>query len=281
MATAAWGAEVIVVGSEILEGRLREANLVVIAEAMRAAGVAVDRAVILPDDEPAITAAVRAALEAPRPRLVVIAGGTGGTWDDVTYAAVAAALGRRRSPVASIAERLAAIIAWTRATGYDLEQEAVDSMMNIALVPDGALTEVVDDWLVAVTLQVDGGVSSPHGASIVLPGPPEHCARLVDEVLTGRILAGHESSDITVEVEHHYPETLLTGAVLRVRSAHPHVTIGSYPGDTTVLRIVGPPAEARVAAAEIQAAITVLDSHPAAARLRSAWGTQQNWTTPR
>jgi nicotinamide-nucleotide amidase len=271
-------ANMVVVGSEILEGRVHEANVPVVSGALRDAGVSLDGVRIEHDDRAAIVAALSAALAAPRARLVIVTGGTGGTWDDVTYAAVAEVTGRERTRSPDIMAALNEVVAWTTGAGYDLPQPALDSLLRIALVPEGAQVVVRDRWLVSVQVDVDGGIDAEGGASIlVLPGPPGHCRRLVDEVLVGQLLNGRKSTDATVEITHAYPETLLTGSVLQVMKDFPTVRIGSYPGKPMILRVSGSSDEVDRAATAIRSAIDDLDAHPAAARLRRGWEATARW----
>ena len=85
-------AAVLVIGNEILSGKVREANALAVAVALRPLGIALRRVVVIPDDVDAIAAEVNA-LRATHD-FVFTSGGVGPTHDDVTVAGIARGLGR-------------------------------------------------------------------------------------------------------------------------------------------------------------------------------------------
>lgn len=86
-------AGVVVVGNEILSGKVVDTNSAFMARELRRLGVALRGVVVVPDDVEEIAAAVSAYHR--RFDLVFTSGGVGPTHDDVTIAGVARALGRR------------------------------------------------------------------------------------------------------------------------------------------------------------------------------------------
>jgi FAD synthetase len=84
-------AAIIVIGDEVLSGKVEEQNARFLVKELRALGVAVRRIEVVPDVCDEITAAVRAA--SARYDIVFTSGGIGPTHDDVTIVAVAAAFG--------------------------------------------------------------------------------------------------------------------------------------------------------------------------------------------
>jgi len=85
-------AAILVIGDEVLSGRIVESNAVHLSRRLSELGVAVRRIVVLPDEVSAIAAEVATASEAFTH--VITTGGVGPTHDDVTMAGVAAGLGR-------------------------------------------------------------------------------------------------------------------------------------------------------------------------------------------
>ena len=83
--------ELVCVGTELLDGK-PEAHLAAVALRLRAAGLRLARQTVLPDAPSALEEGVRAALG--RCDAVLVCGGLGPTFDDLTREAVAAALGR-------------------------------------------------------------------------------------------------------------------------------------------------------------------------------------------
>jgi nicotinamide-nucleotide amidase len=86
-------AEIIAVGSELLTHERVDTNSLFITEQLNVLGIEVRRKVVVGDDRPRLTEAIRDALS--RAEIVVLSGGLGPTEDDLTRDAVANALGRK------------------------------------------------------------------------------------------------------------------------------------------------------------------------------------------
>src|SRR5208282_1046291 len=82
----------VVVGNEILSGKIQDSNAYFTARELRAAGVALERIAVVPDELDAIAAEVREC--AARFDFVLTSGGVGPTHDDLTMEGVARAFGR-------------------------------------------------------------------------------------------------------------------------------------------------------------------------------------------
>jgi FAD synthetase len=85
-------AGILIIGNEVLSGKVVDQNSPYLVRELRALGVEVKRITTIPDDVPVIAQEVRAFAE--RYDLVFTTGGIGPTHDDVTIPAVAAAFGR-------------------------------------------------------------------------------------------------------------------------------------------------------------------------------------------
>jgi nicotinamide-nucleotide amidase len=84
-------AVIVAVGSELTQGETHDTNSGDLARQLSRLGVVVDRLMALPDDQPALEAALVEALA--RADLVLTTGGLGPTPDDLTREAIAAVLG--------------------------------------------------------------------------------------------------------------------------------------------------------------------------------------------
>src|SRR5262245_43845403 len=82
-------AAALLIGNELLSGKIHEANLVELARTLRAVGVNLRRVVMVPDDLDVIAAEVRALHAAYD--VVFTSGGVGPTHDDITIEAIAKA----------------------------------------------------------------------------------------------------------------------------------------------------------------------------------------------
>lgn len=86
-------AGILIIGNEVLSGKVVDQNSPYLVRELRTLGVEVQRITTIPDEEPVIAEEVRVFAE--RYDLVFTTGGIGPTHDDVTIAAIAAAFGRK------------------------------------------------------------------------------------------------------------------------------------------------------------------------------------------
>jgi molybdenum cofactor synthesis domain-containing protein len=152
-------AGIILVGNEILSGKIVDANASYLCKELRALGVEVRRVTVIPDEVDLIAAEV--ARFAADYDVVFTSGGVGPTHDDVTIEGVARAAG-----VAVI--RHPALVALLQ--GY-YQGKATDAHLKMAEVPEGA------------ELLVDESVRFPTILMrnvYVLPGVPEIFRRKFD-----------------------------------------------------------------------------------------------------
>jgi molybdenum cofactor synthesis domain-containing protein len=82
-------AAIIIIGNEVLSGKVKEANAVFLIRRFRELGVRLGRVEIVPDEVAEIGRAVRSASEAYD--IVITTGGVGPTHDDITMASIAEA----------------------------------------------------------------------------------------------------------------------------------------------------------------------------------------------
>jgi molybdenum cofactor synthesis domain-containing protein len=145
-------AGILVIGNEILSGKVVDTNSPYLCRELRALGVDVERIITIPDDVEVIAEHVKAMSQAYD--YVFTSGGIGPTHDDMTIDGVAAAFGRPVEHSDSIAGRIA------RATG----KEPTESQLRMAQVPMGAtLLDAGDLWFPLVILE----------NVYILPGIPE------------------------------------------------------------------------------------------------------------
>lgn len=143
---AVFSASVVVVGDEVLHGFVTEGNAAALAPRLRGVGVDLRRIVVVPDDVDAIADEIRPLLSA-RPSLILTTGGVGGTWDDLTYEAVARAAGRGLEISPLLEKPLRRVLDWYRDIGFVLDEHAVAAMMRIATIPEQAQVFKLGPWL--------------------------------------------------------------------------------------------------------------------------------------
>jgi FAD synthetase len=86
-------AAIIVIGNEILSGKVVDTNAAFLCHELRALGVSLQRILVIPDDTEVIAKTVRE--YEPAFDIIFTSGGVGPTHDDVTIAGVAAGIGVR------------------------------------------------------------------------------------------------------------------------------------------------------------------------------------------
>jgi len=135
-------AGVLVIGNEILSGKVVDVNSPYLCRELRALGVDVRRVLTIPDEIDLIAQEVRAMSEAFD--WVFTSGGIGPTHDDLTIDGIAAAFGRKLEHSESIAGRI------ERATG----KAPNASQLKMAQVPAGAtLIDSGDLWFPLVVVE--------------------------------------------------------------------------------------------------------------------------------
>jgi molybdenum cofactor synthesis domain-containing protein len=198
-------AAALVVGSEILSGKVADANVFELAKLLRTIGVRLERVVMVADELELLAEEVRAL--SARFDVVFTSGGVGPTHDDVTIAAVARAFGLKMVESPELAALLRGVYG----------ERITDAHLLMARVPEGSLLcgapEV--EWPTPVTHNV-----------WMLPGIPD-LFRL--KLLTVRSwLRGPTpfvSRSLFLQLEEPILKPLLDAVVAR----HPTVEIGSYP----------------------------------------------------
>lgn len=161
-------AAVLVTGTEVLTGRVPDANGPWVAERLRELGVDIGAVVVVGDRPEDLVSALRFLRSGHD--LVVTTGGLGPTADDLTVEVVAGVLGRPTTVDEALAERIAAVVARVSAArGWGGESAAmVAGTRKQAAVPAGA--HVLEPVGTAPGLVVPG---DDGGAPVlVLPGPP-------------------------------------------------------------------------------------------------------------
>ena len=145
-------AGILIIGNEILSGKVTDTNSPYLCRELRALGVDVGRILTIPDEVGLIADEVRSMSDAYDH--VFTSGGIGPTHDDLTMEAVALAFGRKITKSETIANRL------ERAAG----SKPNESALKMAMIPEDAqLVDAGDLWFPVVI------VGNVH----VFPGIPE------------------------------------------------------------------------------------------------------------
>lgn len=196
-------AAALVIGDEILNGRIADENGPRLVRRLRELGIDLCRLVYLPDDVEAIAEEI--ARTRPRVDHLFTSGGVGPTHDDRTFEGIARGLGvplEFRRELAEVLERRIGPL-----------NESVTRMVRI---PRGA--EFWWDGEIAYPVIVWGNIR-------ILPGVPSIFRRKLDAV--SHRLAGRPA--LTEQRMVAARETRIAHLLQAVDEDHPAVTVGSYP----------------------------------------------------
>jgi molybdenum cofactor synthesis domain-containing protein len=197
-------AAMIVIGNEILSGKVADSNAVFLARELRGLGVSLERILVIPDDLEAIADAVRE--YQPKYDVVFTSGGVGPTHDDVTVSGIARGLGR---PVVSHPEIESTI---RRLVGDSINA----AHLKMAEVPEGANVIFQQDQKFPI-VQVDN--------IFVLPGIPEIFREKLQAL---RPLLAVDPYFLRIVFLNAY-ESSIAGFLDETLAAFPQLQLGSYP----------------------------------------------------
>ncbi len=197
-------AGILIIGNEILSGKVVDTNSPYLCRELRGLGVDVERVLVIPDEIDIIADEVRAM--STRYDYVLTSGGVGPTHDDLTMDGIAQAFGVKLEHSESISQRI------ERAQG----KPANASQLKMAQIPEGAkLIDSGDLWFPLVVLD------NVH----IFPGIPELLRKKFESVrhqlqgvpfLLKKVFVRRRESDIAADLN----ELLLE---------FPELILGSYP----------------------------------------------------
>jgi molybdenum cofactor synthesis domain-containing protein len=203
-------AAALVIGDEILSGKVEEANVVVLARALRELGVELRRVVVVKDDIDTIAREVREL--AGSHDFLFTSGGVGPTHDDVTIEAVAKAFGVGVVSSPEMEQMLR----------DHYRERTTEGHLRMALMPDGAALET--------TQTVRWPTTRLHNVW-VMPGIPE-VFRMKMQVVVEKIaarLGAAAQAFVSRAVYTKMDEGDLKPLLDAIVAAFPDVAVGSYP----------------------------------------------------
>ena len=202
-------AAALVIGNEILSGKVEEANVAVLARALRGVGVSLDRVVVVPDDVATIVREMRE-LSASHDFLFT-SGGVGPTHDDVTIEAAAEAFGVRVVSSPEMEQMLRA----------HYRERCTEGHLRMALVPEGAALEVTRE-ITWPTIRVRN--------TWLLPGIPEVFRMKLPVVVAWLAEQVRGASAFVSRAAYvRLDEGVIKPMLDRVVAEYADVSVGSYP----------------------------------------------------
>lgn len=198
-------AAALIIGNEILSGKVHEQNVIVLARALRVLGISLQRVVVIADDIDTIAREVHRLAESHD--VLFTSGGVGPTHDDLTIQAVAQAFDTEVEIAPGIEQMLREHFGAAVTQGHLL----------MARVPKGCEL-VVSETIRWPTVKLRN--------VWVLPGVPE-VFRMKLEVVTRHLTAGRPF--VSRAVYTNLDEAILVPLLDRVVQGFPQVEVGSYP----------------------------------------------------
>jgi molybdenum cofactor synthesis domain-containing protein len=198
-------AAVLLIGNELLTGKVQDENLFVLAKTLGQLGIRLRRVVTIPDEIDTIAAEVKSLSE--RHTVVFTSGGVGPTHDDLTVDGVARAFGVAVVESAPMAAMLRA----------HYRERCNAAHLRMALIPEGA--ELTSNSEVAWPTIVMRNVW-------LLPGIPEVFRMKLSHV---RERLGGGRPFVSRAVYTKLDEGELKPLLDAVVATHPEVEVGSYP----------------------------------------------------
>ena len=202
-----WTAALLIIGDEILSGRVQDRNVAPIATWLNLQGIRLAEVRVVPDNHERIAAAVNA-LRAGHDYLFTT-GGIGPTHDDITVDAIAAALD---VPVVVHPRARAALEAH-----YATRGGVTEARLRMARVPQGA--DLIEN-------PASGAPGIRVGNIFILAGIPQ-VATMMLEALSGKLEGGRPLLSRTIGC--WVPESEVAELLGATERAHPGCQIGSYP----------------------------------------------------
>ncbi len=200
----------ITVGDELLAGDTTDTNATWLAAMLNERGATVNRILSLPDDRNTITERVSAYSD--QFDAVIVTGGIGGTPDDITMEAVAAAFDRGLAPteltLSDVTETIAAFAERRPELDIDIDAEAE------AAIPEGSRPLLNEQGLAPGCVLEN---------VYVLPGIPEELEAMFEQV-AGEF-SGERRSQFLYTTE---PESNIVGTLEETMERF-DVTVGCYP----------------------------------------------------
>jgi len=212
-------AAVLLIGNELLSGKVRDENGYFLAKTLRRRGIRLVESCTVPDEMEAIGRALLRLVASVE--FVFTSGGVGPTHDDVTLTAIAHATER---PLRRSSEMEAIVRAHFGAS-------ITPAALHMADVPEGTSLRALPGWpVLRLDLPVSGPPRLAHDARVyILPGLPDLLRAKVDalEALPDELPSSAGWSHVVLHTRQD--EAHITANLNLIVAAFPHVEIGSYP----------------------------------------------------
>ncbi|MGB9718825.1 MAG: nicotinamide mononucleotide deamidase-related protein [Thermoproteota archaeon] len=209
--------EIISVGNELLIGKVVNTNASWLAEKLTRLGVSVKRITVVGDSPSEISSCVSEALSR-KPRYIVMTGGLGPTYDDVTLEGLAKALGK---PLTLNQEALEMV----RGKYEKMGEKLTEARIKMAKMPEGAEPLPNPVGTAPAVKIVSGGT-----VIYALPGVPREMEAIFNETVSRSVSdeSGFRVAELSLRVTG-VKESALAPLISRVKELYPNTYIKSHP----------------------------------------------------
>jgi molybdenum cofactor synthesis domain-containing protein len=238
-------AEILSIGSELIEGLRTNTNATWLARRLTAIGIRVTRITTVGDVVEDVAAAVRASLSRS-PDVIVITGGLGPTIDDRTSEALALATRRRLVLDPAALEVIKLSYERMHARGLILHKGISSARRKMAFIPDGATA-------LPNPVGTAPGIRLMQGKTLIicLPGVPAEMRAIFTKYVRGDLVKfGQAQHRVSIDVRG-IDEATLAPLLERLAKKFPRLDVRSYPsgkgvkGRIRVMLVASAAAEAK------------------------------------
>ncbi|MBO0684141.1 MAG: competence/damage-inducible protein A [Candidatus Dormibacteraeota bacterium] len=216
---------IVAIGNELLGGFTLDTNSNWLAQQLQRLGFPLKRITVVRDRHADIIEQLRRDLSDPEVEDIFCSGGLGPTPDDLTYEAIAAALGRQLIIWQPVLERIQRRAQRMHEAGLTDSPEVSEGNIRMARIPSAPdhVFRNRKGMAPAAMFRVDGR------RLFVLPGVPMELKGIFTEEVETEFLAGR-SGAVVRELRFSFaPESRFYQVMRELEGTHPHVSVGSYP----------------------------------------------------
>lgn len=216
--------EIIVIGNEVLAGRVQDTNSNYICNQVTALGIEVTRITTIPDDLKTIVTILKEAIKR-KPDFIITTGGLGSTYDDMTLKAISNAVNQPLEINQNLLEDLEKKFEYIHQLGRAKHKKMTQERKKLAYIPRGSQIYLNPVGLAPATL-----VKIKETKIISLPGFPQEVKALFEKHLAPLLkkTVKNQYSEECIMTEGLI-ESDLSLLIDQVREKHPQVWIKSQP----------------------------------------------------
>lgn len=215
--------EIIIIGNEVLAGRIQDTNSYYISNQATKLGIEVTRITTIPDNLEIITSTLNESISR-KTDFIITTGGLGSTYDDMTIKAVAKALNQPLEINQELLKDLEMKFNLIYQMGKAKHKEITEERKKLAYVPKGSQIFLNPVGLAPATL-----VQTKETKIISLPGFPQEVKALFEKNIIPLLKTVKNQYAEERIISEGLIESDLSPIIDQIREKHPQVWIKSQP----------------------------------------------------